>query len=135
MERLTIQTETGAALKLNGPTTEQEARKQLMEAYKVAINKLAYYEDLQEARQLVVLPCKVGDSLWRNLVNSITFTKAPLLPYKVKDIEIRIIAGGLFPKDEIFSIDDIGKIVFLTQQEAQEALDNGKRKQGRDCDD
>ena len=45
MERLTEKTETGAALKLNAPRTEQEARDQLMAAYEVAINRLAAYED------------------------------------------------------------------------------------------
>lgn len=45
MNKLTIITEKGAALKLNYPNTEQEAREQLMSAYKVAINKLAEYEN------------------------------------------------------------------------------------------
>lgn len=53
MERLTINTPTGAALKLNSPTTEQEARVQLMEAYKVAVNRLAAYEDSEEITELM----------------------------------------------------------------------------------
>ena len=49
MERLTERTPKGAALKLNNPSNEHEAREQLMSAYKVAIDKLADYEDLEEA--------------------------------------------------------------------------------------
>lgn len=59
-ERLTIQTETGAALKLNNPSTENEARDQLMAAYKVAINKLAAFEDAVEQGFIVTLPFIIG---------------------------------------------------------------------------
>ena len=52
MERLTERTPKGAALKLNNPSNEHEAREQLIAAYKVAIDKLADYEDLEEANGL-----------------------------------------------------------------------------------
>lgn len=45
MERLTVKTPTGAALALNDPRTEQEAKEQLMTAYRVAMNRLSAYED------------------------------------------------------------------------------------------
>ena len=49
MERLTERTPKGAALKLNNPSNEHEAREQLATAYKVAVEKLADYEDMEEA--------------------------------------------------------------------------------------
>jgi hypothetical protein len=45
MERLTEHTPKGAALKLNSPSSDLEAREQLMAMYPIAINKLAAYED------------------------------------------------------------------------------------------
>lgn len=56
IERLTIITPKGAALKLDNPKNEKEARKQLMDKYKIAVDKLAYYEDLEAHDRLVVLP-------------------------------------------------------------------------------
>lgn len=45
MNRLTKRTQKGAALKLDNPRTEKEARKQLHDKYLLAIEKLAAYED------------------------------------------------------------------------------------------
>lgn len=53
MGRLTIRTEKGAALKLNNPQNEIEARKQLHDKYLIAIEKLAHYEDLEELGRLI----------------------------------------------------------------------------------
>lgn len=54
MGRLTIRTENGAALKLDNPQNETEARKQLHDKYLIAIEKLAHYEDLEEQGLLAV---------------------------------------------------------------------------------
>ena len=53
MGRLTIRTESGAALKLDNPQNEAEARKQLHDKYLIAIDKLAHYEDLEEQGRLI----------------------------------------------------------------------------------
>lgn len=53
MGRLTIRTEKGAALKLDNPQNEAEARKQLHDKYLIAIEKLAHYEDLEEQGRLI----------------------------------------------------------------------------------
>lgn len=45
MNRLTIRTPKGAALKLDNPKTKKEAKKQLHDKYLMAIEKLAQYED------------------------------------------------------------------------------------------
>ena len=64
MGRLTIRTEKGAALKLDNPQNEAEARKQLHDKYLIAVEKLAHYEDLEELGRLIELPCAVGDEYW-----------------------------------------------------------------------
>lgn len=53
MGRLTSRTENGAALKLDNPQNEAEARKQLHDKYLIAIDKLAHYEDLEEQGRLI----------------------------------------------------------------------------------
>lgn len=46
MERLTVMTDKGAALVMGGPyESEQAVRDDLMERYKVAVDRLAAYED------------------------------------------------------------------------------------------
>jgi len=60
MGRLTIQTPNGAALSLNNPANEREARKQLMAAYKIAVNKLAAYEDIGTPEEFAAAKKDVG---------------------------------------------------------------------------
>lgn len=45
MKRLTQHTAKGASLILDNPKNEIEARKQLMDKFKIAVEKLATYED------------------------------------------------------------------------------------------
>ena len=95
------------------------------------IDKLAHYEDLEESGRLVVLPCKVGDTVY--IVDE-------KFPAEIE--EIRIHPQGIFFEyvqfdrsyelTEVwdcgsFCIDDIGKTVFLTREEAEAALKGGDR--------
>lgn len=52
MTRLTQWTPYGASLILDDPQNEEEAKKQLMDKYKLAINKLAKYEDRDDYHML-----------------------------------------------------------------------------------
>lgn len=57
MERLTMRTPSGASLKMADEyENEAAARKDLMQRYLVAVDRLAVYEDAGEAGRLVVLP-------------------------------------------------------------------------------
>ena len=85
-----------------------------------ALKKLQHYEDLEEAGRLVILPCKVGDWV-----------------YKVHYKEIRRhhvcqVHIGQTPAQTFFScygeylgIEEFGKTVFLTREEAEAALKGG----------
>ena len=64
MKRLTVKTLKGVAVKLDEPASEQEAREQLMRKFSDVCEKLAHYEDLEESGRLVVLPCKVGETVY-----------------------------------------------------------------------
>ena len=75
--------------------------------------------------RLVVLPCKVGDTIWKIKAAFSYFSKP------MEDRVDRIIISN----NEIlvcctggakFSIDSIGKIVFLSREEAEKALEGSK---------
>lgn len=81
--------------------------------------KLKYYEDMEEQGRLLVLPCKVGDTLYRicrfkrgkNWTKEAEFIRAVQLN---QNTLWRIVFGGEF-----------GKTVFLTREEAEKALKGG----------
>lgn len=80
--------------------------------------KLAVYEDLEEQGKLLKLPCAVGDKVY--LPNK----------YVGKVIDFEIIEICIFKEEIMFIddseneyfIDDFGKTVFLTKEEAEAAL-------------
>lgn len=76
--------------------------------------------------QLVVLPCKVGDTVYE------VTSRKTISEYRVKAIRVElfctfiewdIVAG--FVDKSLFgvSVDEIGKTVFLTREEAEKALE------------
>ena len=88
------------------------------------VEKLAEYENAEEEGRLVVLPCKVGDVLYKP-------TRSFISEYKIRFIEVSScnclflhtnVIKGINDTGELFKEDDIGKIVFLTREEAEKAL-------------
>ena len=73
------------------------------------VKKLAEYETFEKERRLVVLPCKVGDIVYKIMCQRDNFDDRPY----------RIITSVNFRLD---MADDIGKTVFLTREEAEKAL-------------
>ena len=74
-----------------------------------AIDKLTEYETAEEEGRLVVLPCKVGDIVYKIMCQRDNFDDRPY----------RIVTAVKFTLD---MTDDIGKKVFLTREEAEKAL-------------
>lgn len=72
-----------------------------------AIRKLAYYEEMEEQGKLVILPCKIGTPIF--VIGS---------KYRSGKIDKWINTGKFRWSD----IEKIGKTVFLTREEAEEAL-------------
>nr|DAP30201.1 MAG TPA: hypothetical protein [Caudoviricetes sp.] len=108
--------------------------------YISAARKLCDYEDLEEQGLLVRLPCKVGDMLWYNILG---YTES----YEIKAFSYGYCDGYIEAGEEIgdeiifycenhtgsiigsFPMSGIGKIVFLTREEAEKKLEemkNGK---------
>ena len=94
--------------------------------------KLADYEDLEEQGLLVRLPCKVGDTVYR--VNA--GAKQPIIPMTVSEIHFlcykneRAVRFDAIGKEDMgescYRLEDIGRIVFLTREEAEKKLEEMK---------
>lgn len=141
MERLTIRTPSGAALKMRERyPSEDAARNDLMAKYKIAMERLADYEDTELSPQtlsevldgvsdwydahkeerLLVLPCKIGDTVY-------WLREPAILPVYIEWFVANAdgwCACGKYPPMSIlaFKFDDFGKTVFLTREEAEAAL-------------
>ncbi len=97
------------------------------------VHKLADYEDLEEQGLLLKLPCKVGDYIWDNdfgkpCVYEVTgFSLGNLNQDDWEDESVfdQVIVYYTNSSSSItgnFAVSEIGKTVFLTQAEAEEAL-------------
>ena len=91
------------------------------------VEKLAEYETAEEEGRLVVLPCKVGDTVWmvhqrltstvNNVISKMTVTE--LRGNRLNPIWFVI--DGEYGRTS-FHPSEIGKTVFLTREEAEKAL-------------
>lgn len=97
------------------------------------LTKLAVYEDLEEQGLLVRLPCKIGDTVYR--VNA--GAKQPIIPMTVSEIHFlcykneRTVRFDAIDKEYMgesrYRLEDIGRIVFLTHEEAEKKLEEMKK--------
>ena len=84
------------------------------------IKKLAEYENAEEEGRLVVLPCKVGDTVW-------TFydDMSDVVDFTVEKIQIEFDKNGkpYFLIDVMgFEEDCLGRTLFFDREEAEKAL-------------
>ena len=96
------------------------------------VEKLAEYENAEEEGRLVVLPCKVGDTVWmvhqrltstvNNVISKMTVTE--LRGNRLNPIWFVI--DGEYGRTS-FHPSEIGKTVFLTREEAEKALEEMKK--------
>ena len=86
-----------------------------------AIDRLAYYEDMEEQGRLVVLPCKVGDLMWgiRRFGTNRKVQQAPVTAMNFLDDMTLSIALGKVCSGEY------GKKIFSTREDAERALKEG----------
>lgn len=94
--------------------------------------RLKYYEDLEEDGKMLILPCKLGDTVYSYCSELDT-----ILPYFVGQIVSDFdkengvyftIVASFYELDELidcidFEPKEVGKTIFLTEQEAQKALE------------
>lgn len=100
-----------------------------------AVRKLAQYENLEEQGRLLKLPCAVGDTVWYWDKDRYSIEDAPVegyvSEYKIgskNSILIIITPKKDFASECFYSsrdtlfIEDFGKNIFHTRQEAEDAL-------------
>lgn len=83
--------------------------------------KLAHYEDLEESGRLVVLPCKVGDTVYQILQKGSGHWEED--KYILDDRGTPKIYERGF---HLILLNDIGKTIFLTREEAEAALEGAE---------
>jgi hypothetical protein len=91
------------------------------------INKLAAYEDAEEQGRLVILPCKIGDKVFRVVPKcSRSYIQCPFNGGYGID---RCNNCDAFIQEESFYLsmfENIGKTIFLTYEEAKAAMGKGQ---------
>ena len=86
--------------------------------------KLGKYEDLEEQGRLIKLPCKVGDTLYRLVPNLYReYVEIKIAQFVINKTGIYFITD----KGVSWSVDKIGKTVFLTKSEAEQKLKEMER--------
>jgi hypothetical protein len=120
MERLTMKTEDGYE-RVSIRTKNQQL-----------IDKLAYYEDLEEQRRLVKLPCKVGDAVWQIMVVGVQgkniqygIFKAVVITISV-DYQMNFLLSTITEDEERYrnkvTSTAIGETMFFTKSESEARL-------------
>ena len=99
---------------------------------RMILEKLVDYEDLEEQGLIVRFPCKIGDTVYR--VNA--GAKQPIIPMTVSEIHFlcykneRAVRFDTIGKEDMgescYRLEDIGRIVFLTHEEAEKKLEEMK---------
>ena len=85
--------------------------------------KLGKYEDLEEQGRLVKLPCKVGDTVYvptRDFISELRIVHISIS--KNNTFFHWMLNDGIYQNLDGFSVDKIGKTVFLTKAEAEAKL-------------
>ena len=75
------------------------------------IDKLAYYEDLEEQGRLIKLPCKVGDTVYKIDPISNKVVQHKVIKFETDQVD--------FENYDYCFLHHFGKTVFLTESEAK----------------
>ena len=96
--------------------------------YISAARKLCDYEDLEEQGLLVRLPCKVGDTVYVPTRNFISELRIIVISVDMHGIYFGWkLNSGIYHNLNGFSINKLGKTVFLTHEEAEKKLEEMKK--------
>lgn len=89
------------------------------------VEKLATYEDAEEQGRIVILPRKVGDTVWSRDVEPWTVVSVEWFSRRVTQLHCKSPVTG---RGMTFSVGkrSLGKTVFLTREEAEAALKGGQ---------
>ena len=90
-----------------------------------ALEKLAHYEDLEEAGRLITLPCKVGDTVWCVTDKHIFVAWVDSFYLTEEDgvLSIEVNLTDVVENDIEIKASSFGRKVFLTKAEAEAKLE------------
>lgn len=94
----------------------------------LAIKKLADYETAEEEGRLMVLPCKLNETVYL-LLNKNDFAEK-IIKCRIREVSIGFcgVKLSLISEDSMighldwYDVEEVGKAVFLTRKEAEKAL-------------
>lgn len=100
-----------------------------------ALTRLAYFENLEEEGRLLILPCKIGETVYRIQEKTVCANgfrylhnsgcSAPFACYDCpRGVDESTIVEDVF---ELIDLKRFGKSIFLTHEEAEQALQIRKR--------
>ena len=117
-ERERLTTERRKIFARESLTLMSMTKEELRQHYSEIFDRLQEYEVAEENNQIIVPPCKVGDTVYYIYNNTI-------IEYQVNTIIIykysqRIVVWG---RSQYFEFSDFGKTVFLTREGAEKALE------------
>ena len=117
MERLTV--------KRDKPSINSQYAKKEKVWTADCIEKLGKYEDAEEQGLLLWLPCKVGDTVYV-VEEWLDSGEMRVIEYTFDGIEsggYRLMYEGNKEDVDVFPVDDLGRVIFLSEAEAQETLE------------
>ena len=89
------------------------------------IDRLRELAEADKDGRVVVLPCKVGDTVWFKTYTDNGKTCIGMQPHKAVSVRVCVMAEGrIFPVELLLS--RVGKSWFLTREEAEKALEEAK---------
>lgn len=112
---LTPEEVTAVKLALMGKTLAE-----ITEFEGVPLARLRELAEADKAGRCVVLPCKVGDTVWFKTYKNSARDCIGIQPHEITRISISVIVPGEIV-DIGIPVDQIGKSVFLSKEEANEA--------------
>lgn len=135
MERLTYVTEDGEILfhpedlpEDEGMTIRQLAEDERWKALDQIAEKLANMEQLEEERILLRLPCRIGDIVYVPIQISIAEYKIKSITFNGASMYFKWdLLNGVYVRLDGFTSRDIGKLVFLTREEAEKRVEEMKK--------
>ena len=135
MERLTYVTENGEILfhpedlpEDEGMTIRQLAEDNRWKALDQIAEKLANMEQLEEERILLRLPCRIGDIVYVPIQISIAEYKIKSMTFNGASMYFKWdLLNGVYVRLDGFTSRDIGKLVFLTREEAEKKVEEMKK--------
>lgn len=95
----------------------------MRDAEREGVARLRELAEADKNGRLVVMPCKVGDKLYRVFDGNISEHEVQNMKYFARQGRLGIDMTPFFPDAEKF----IGKTVFLTREEAEKALEAMKK--------